>query len=150
MNEYEDDESQEVADARESIGLAESVLLKLAVRAVEHVEENDVAAVTVEEELDGKGFVWDLQAVYAIRRHTVHVIAHARPPANGPMAVPPQTFARILGNQEAGFGADVPVEWVRMAAAEQERRSNTVVGVAAHDAKPGEPLAVRTQGDVES
>lgn len=111
------DETQEVADARESRDLVIAAALPLAMRAIAHVEEHDVKYVGIEEELPAGGFVWELMAIYSRGRAFVRVTADAVPAPDTPQMVTPETMARLMGNSSAGFDVQVPRAWVEHAAA---------------------------------
>jgi hypothetical protein len=112
-----DEETQEVADARETVAFVHAVALRVAVRCIEHVRAHEgLRGATMEERLDGAGYVWVVSASYRADHPLVKVEAEAQPADDAPPMVTPETFARILGNTEAGFRTVVPVPWVEAAA----------------------------------
>jgi hypothetical protein len=146
MGEDEDD-TQAVADARETRDLVFSVALKAAAKAVAHVEAHDIGGVVMTDDLPAGGFTWHVEA--HCRRDSSFVSVQGKPRSEQQVFGSLAEMAAVMGNESAAFSCTVPREWVLLAAEAAERRSDAVFGVAAEDAAPGEPVRIELSGTRE-
>lgn len=114
------DETQGIADARETLDLVLTAALGLARRAIEHVGEHESAGVsfaTVSERFPVGGFSWDLTAKYAVGSAFVLVEGTPRPTGNPGLGIfaSIEELATVMGNEGAAFRASVPRAWVELA-----------------------------------
>lgn len=115
----EQEETQAIADARETRDAALSLVLRLAKRTIDHVgEHEEVDVATLTQDVEAAGVTWALSASYAEGYSFVRVKGHPR--TDAPMMVTPAQLAQIMGNEQAGFDAQVPRQWVEMAIAGSE------------------------------
>lgn len=137
MGDEDDQETQGLANARETRDLVMTLALQLAGRVIEHVEAHEVAYVVLEEQADGGGFVWELKAAYG-RGHSF-VRVEGEPKSENPrvragiVASLPELTA-VMGGQSASFVSNVPRAWIELAL-RAHRSSDQVLGVveATHD-----------------
>lgn len=120
MDDDEDNVTQELSDAHDTRDLVFGLLLKLAMRAIEHVEKysaEGVHTVWLEERAPGGGFSWVLSAAY--KSGDVYVRVEAEPALDGPRGprmFTPEAFATAVGNERATVKCFLPREWIELAA----------------------------------
>jgi hypothetical protein len=115
------DETQDVADARESKQLALTLALQLAGRIVSGLEANPEFTTAVMEEshaLVGDLVRWDLKA--QAFRSSGFVVVEGRPTWMGPQSVTPEVYERLMKNEAQGFQANLPWAWVQAALRDAE------------------------------
>lgn len=113
-----DEDTQEIADAKESVSLVLAAAMSLAFKVVDHVERHEVASATMKESLDSAGFVWELAAGYDgglwVRTWGTPV-----PSQHGGM-VTVETMGQIMVNHESRFDFSFPRQWLDHARAGSE------------------------------
>lgn len=109
-----EDETDAVASARETRDLVLAAVLQLAKRAIDHVEEHDVAHVVLAERIPGGGFYWDLRAGVGKGHSFVSVNGTPRP-SGGPVVCNMAELAAVMENESAQFSANVPRAWIELA-----------------------------------
>lgn len=118
-----DDEevTEEVADARKTRDLVMAFALRLALRAVEHVEahaaDSSVSYVVLEERFAaGPGVTWEMKAAYG-HGHTF-VSVNGEPQAlDQPAMMHVNAFAQMMMNNSAAFAFSAPRAWIELAVA---------------------------------
>lgn len=112
-----EEETQSIADARETRDLVIAATLKLAKRAIDAVSDDGAAEgqalAGFEEAFPAGGFTWNLSAMYR-RGHSFVKIAGDPIPDRG-FVTSQEDMARVMGNQSASFDTHVPRAWVELA-----------------------------------
>lgn len=110
----DDEDTQAIADARETRDLVLSAVLRLAGRVLAHMEAHEALAVAaIDESYPAGGFTWELRAMFRRGNSFVRVVGNPQPTQQGAVSI--AEMAQIMGNQSAGFETDVPREWIEMA-----------------------------------
>lgn len=110
-----EDDTQAIADARETRDLVIAAALRIALRAVEHVDRTEgIDVAGFEETYPAGGFSWKLSALY--KREHSFVRVSGEPVADRNYVESAEELARVMGNQAASFDTQVPRAWVELAA----------------------------------
>lgn len=116
----DEDETQGIANARETRDLVLSAMLALAVRAIEHVDAHHgegVEFASLGEEFPGGGYTWTLAASYRYGHTFVRIAGSPENDATRAGVVSsPQELAAVMGGQSAAFDVQVPRAWIELAA----------------------------------
>lgn len=110
------EETQAAANARETLDNVLAAALRLACRAVEHVDAHDfLGAVTVRDKLDCGGYAWELDAIYPggafVRVSGTPQVKQERPG----ICTSVEELAAVMQSDSARFAVTVPRAWAELA-----------------------------------
>jgi hypothetical protein len=120
-----EEESQSMANARDTLDLVLAAQLRLAQRAVDHIEGHagdGVKHVTLEDTLDAGGYEWKLHAQYREGFAFVRIYGAPQPAGGGiTIATSVEELAEAMGAQSAAYDTQIPRAWIAAAIRDAER-----------------------------
>lgn len=115
------DDTTAIADAKATRDLVLAEALRLAAKAIAHVEANaeeKIATVCIADSMDAGGLDWRIEAFYGAGNSFVRV--DGRPVHRQTVVHSHEELAAVMQNDTAQFSCNVPKAWIELAAAKAE------------------------------